>query len=250
MRSSPSWFSAMVNVRHWVARHTNVVLITWFVAVAAVLGGFVVKPLFDRYVAHLIDQRQLIEQTIRHQRLHQRQLALSQAIEAIDAASHPLDLMALVKHLSDIGEVLDVQVTSDQWVVNVAMSDQSDVGAIYDLLSRISGLAVDTLTLQTMDGEQQLRLLLEPSDAVWLHTVDRPLPELAWDDRLGELSTCPTLRLRAQLGEQFQVVMNDSDRLSIATGDWLNADWRFLGYRDQQFILKNGLGRTCVKPSS
>jgi hypothetical protein len=63
MRSSPSWFSAMVNVRHWVARHTNVVLITWFVAVAAVLGGFVVKPLFDRYVARLIDQRQLIEQT-------------------------------------------------------------------------------------------------------------------------------------------------------------------------------------------
>ena len=240
----------MVNVQQWVARHTNVVLITWFVAVAAVLGGLVVKPLFDRYVARLIDQRQLIEQTTRHQRLHQRQLALSQAIEAIDAASHPLDLMALVTHLSDIGEVLDVQVTSDQWVVNVAMSDQSDVGAIYDLLSRISGLAVDTLTLQTMDGEQQLRLLLEPSDAVWLHTVDTPLPELAWDDRLGELSTCPTLRLRAQLGEQFQVVMNDSDRLSIATGDWLNTDWRFLGYRDQQFILKNGLGRTCVKPSS
>ena len=56
----------MVNVQQWVARHTNVVLITWFVAVAAVLGGFVVKPLFDRYVARLIDQRQLIEQTTRH----------------------------------------------------------------------------------------------------------------------------------------------------------------------------------------
>ena len=51
----------MVNVQQWVARHTNVVLITWFVAVAAVLGGLVVKPLFDRYVARLIDQRQLIE---------------------------------------------------------------------------------------------------------------------------------------------------------------------------------------------
>ena len=56
----------MVNVQQWVARHTSAVLITWFVAVAAVLGGFVVKPLFDRYVARLIDQRQLIEQTTRH----------------------------------------------------------------------------------------------------------------------------------------------------------------------------------------
>ena len=46
------------------------------------LGGFVVKPLFDHYVARLIDQRQIIEQTARHQRLHQRQLALSQVIEA------------------------------------------------------------------------------------------------------------------------------------------------------------------------
>jgi len=239
----------MANFQQWVARHTNVVLIAWFLIVAAVLGVFVVKPLFDRYVARLIDQRQVIEQTARHQRLDQRRLALSQAIEEIDAASHSLDLMALVAHLSDMGEILDVQVTSDQWVVSLAMSGQSDIGAIYDLLSRISGLAVDTIALQTMDGEQQLRLSLEPSEAVWLHTVDGSLSELAWGDRLGELSVCPNLRLRAQLGERFQVVMNDSDRLSIATGDWLNADWRFLGYRDEQFILKNGLGRTCVTPS-
>ena len=59
----------MVNVQQWVARHTNVVLITWFVAVAAVRGGFGVKRLIDRYVARVIDQRQLSEQTRGHQRL-------------------------------------------------------------------------------------------------------------------------------------------------------------------------------------
>jgi len=67
--------------------------------------------------------------------------------------------------------------------------------------------------------------------------------------QFGQITECPSPVLKAQFGDRLLVEMESSQIQHVRAGDWIDGDWRLLAYRDQRFIFKNSLGRTCVQKS-
>ena len=231
----------------WIVRYTNLLLVCWFLCVSCGLGFWIVKPAFDQYVERLIEQRDLRSETTRAQSLEDRRRRLDERLIGLRANIRTLDATSLANRLRESGNILRVEASFDCWMIDIDVTDQSNPLELYRLLGHVSGLTVDTINVQSADRRITLRLSLIPEERVRWHSVDISALELPNDFQFGQLIDCPAPVVKAQLADWLLVEINPSQIQRLQVGDWLNQDWRFLAYRDQQLIFKNSLGRICVK---
>lgn len=231
----------------WIVRYTNLLLVCWFLCVSCGLGFWIVKPAFDQYVERLIEQRDLRSESTRAQSLEDQRRRLDERLIGLRANIRTLDATSLANRLRESGNILRVEASVDRWMIDIDVTDQSNPLGLYRLLGQVSGLTVDTIDIQSADRRITLRLSLIPEERVRWHPVDISAVEAPNDFQFGQLTDCPAPVVKAQLADWLLVEINPSQIQRLQVGDWLNQDWRFLAYRDQQLIFKNSLGRICVK---
>jgi hypothetical protein len=233
----------------WIVRYTNVILVCWFLCVSLGLGLWVVKPTFDRYVGRLIEERQLIIETSRAQALREESHRLKAKLSDFKSAILPLDAMILANQFNQLGDVMQVKASVDRWTFHVDVTAQPNPFDLYRLLGQVSGLLVETIEFQSVDQRTTVRLSLRPEKTVRWHIHASQAVNSPAGLQFGQITECPSPVLKAQFGDRLLVEMESSQIQHVRAGDWIDRDWRLLGYRDQRFIFKNSLGRTCVQKS-
>jgi hypothetical protein len=232
----------------WIVRYTNAVLIAWFLTVAIVLGFWIVKPAFEHYVDRLIEVRQLALERNRVEQLFNDQKRLVKQLETYEGSIRSLHPLMLAEKLKQVGDVQMVTTSSDRWVFQLNISPKLNPLSVYDILMHVSGVIVETIEVQSSDEGLLLRLSIRPEKQPYWHvddnldvTSDVSIPPV------GGIENCPSLLFRARLGDQVLINWDASETRLLSIGEWLTRDWRFLAYRNNQFILKNAVGRTCVQ---
>jgi hypothetical protein len=233
----------------WIVRYTNVILVCWFLCVSLGLGLWVVKPTFDQYVGRLIEERQLIFEMSRAQTLREERNRLKAKLSEFKSAILPLDAMTLANQFNQRGDVMQVKASVDRWTFHVDVTGQPNPFDFYGLLGQVSGLLIETIEFQSADQRTTVRLSLRPEKAVRWHIHASQTVNTPAGLQFGQIAECPSPVLKAQFGDRLLVEMGSSQIQHARAGDWIDGDWRLLAYRDQRFIFKNSLGRTCVQKS-
>lgn len=250
MRSWPSWKSQMDSYPMWIVRYTNLILVCWFLCVSAGLGFWVIKPVFDQYVDRLIEERQLIFETSREEILREDRRELEARLSQLALDILPFDAMNLANQLKRIGDVLQVKASADLWTFHVDVTGQHDSFDLYRMLGQISGIEIETIEFQSADQRTTVRVSLRPEKNVRWHVHASQNVGSVTSLQFGQVAECPSPTLKAQFGDQLLIELIPSQIRRLRSGDWIDRDWRLLAYRDQRFIFKNSLGRTCVQKSS
>jgi hypothetical protein len=233
----------------WIVRYTNAILVCWFLCVSLGLGLWVVKPTFDEYVGRLIEGRQLIFEMSRAQTLREERNRLKAKLSEFKSAILPLDAMTLANQFNHLGDVMQVKASVDRWTFHVDVTAQPNPFDLYGLLGQVSGLLIETIEFQSAEKRTTVRLSLRPEKAVrWHFHASQPMNSPA-GLQFGQITECPSPVLKAQFGDRLLVEMGSSQIQHVRAGDWIDGDWRLLAYRDQRFIFKNSLVRTCVQKS-
>ena len=234
----------------WIVRYTNLILICWFFCVSLGLGLLVVKPTFDQYVGHLIEDRQLIFETSRATTQREERILLEARLSELKSAILPLNPMILANQLNHIGDVMQVTASVDRWAFQVDVTDHPNPFDIYRWLGQVSGLVIETIEFQSADQRTTVRASFKPEKNVRWHVHAPQTVVNVTGIQFGQMTECPSPVLKAQFGDRLLVELLPSQAQRLRPGDWIDRDWRLLAYRDQHFIFKNSLGRTCVQKSS
>lgn len=229
----------------WIVRRSAWILIGWFVLVGLLFGGGIVWPQFQTYVhkVSIAQQYQAAESAREKLLSHQSEQHMQQASETVKSmAFAPTQLVQAFE--ARALRVLEIQAHDSAWLVQLEGAPDALWAAILAVLSEVRGLTLNRVVMHSGDKGVRITLELISEAQILRYRMGSVQADVA-SVRFGALSPCPEFRLAGRVGQTVWV-HDETGRQRYQIGDWLSTDWRIVGVRHSQLVLKSDLGTTCL----
>jgi hypothetical protein len=230
----------------WVVRHTNLLLVSWFLGLLCVALWTVVWPAFDRYVDRLKVEAQWQEVQAELAALTHQLKDQQQALEALELEWPVMEFQSLTAEMGAFADAIQVKRGATHWTFILTGESATLVQMGHYFATAFSGTRLTQLRITADDEAVQMMVRLELTESqVRRRMTFADLPPAANTTmRFGEIHACPPLSVLSRFGDAVHVE-GGTERQWLQLGDLIDEVWQLIGVRDGQLLLKSDIGGVC-----